>query len=236
MFIRFYHIILALLVFVNFPATALLIDDFADTNYYATNSTDGGSTPGIVGGEISSGSIVGGYRDNELVTYSPVQVPVDIVLGNLLLAAPGGADGYFTQLTLVWDNQFSTGLGGVDLTGPGFNSIGLIGELDLSTTVRFTLKDTNGSSATVSQTLSNSFAGTYGFFFDDFVGVDVTSIDLVKLEVYSTGSFDFSTSYVGSTWVPEPDWTGILCSFFLLAVLVLRRSCRINWGFLNSKS
>jgi hypothetical protein len=116
-----------------------------------------------------------------------------IAAANTTISVVTSAPGFLTlsndaltqgDADVVWDAN-SAGLGGVDLTVPGFTDLALSltvisidqGGVDLA----FNVTDTAANSASLNVT--DPGAGEVLFPYDDFVGVDMTSVDAITLSV-----------------------------------------------------
>lgn len=216
-------ILLCILAFTPTQSFALLIDDFNTDQGFSVTSD--GINRASSGGEIYEPTSIGGHRYLELGSTSEAEILayVDSGAGTFYLSCPfGAAESDSIDLTFIWDGTNSVGLGSQDLTEGGVqNALIISGFTDLDGDVVFTLADGSSNTAAVTNALTGGFSGQLAYRFSDFIGVDMTDIESIKLEVFGFGPIDFQADFLASSWVPEADVrTLILC--FLVPFLGLR--------------
>lgn len=213
------------------PSYGLLIDDFLDFAAYEAQSLDGISRDADFVLDDPTSSAVGGYRDVELGTFSTALITADIDAGFLMnVGTEAGAAVH--DLTFIWNGTNSVGLGGVDLTDGGVqNALIINGSADLTGDVVFTITDGLSSLSTVTNSLDGSFTGgQLAFRFTDFIGVDMSDVETIKLEVFTSGAMDLSMQFIASSWVPEPNH-GFFLACGLVPVLLLKKRFGDRFAF-----
>ena len=226
---------LFLLAAVN-GAHALLIDSFS------TDQTLMAITPGISASSEASGSgILGGERDMEVTRTSGTGVTIAASEDKLTYGHIASSQG--TAL-LVWDGADGdsaldpTGLGGLDFTESGLNSVVAIELLfnDFSAPITLTAYTDGSNYSTATLALPGNIPpdpqATLTVLFSDFSiaagsGADFTDIGAFSLFIDGSSTPALDVELGSIALVPEPA-TGALLLVGLLVIFLMRRRQRAS--------
>ncbi len=216
-------------------AQALIIDDFTS----GAQDLNSGN-PSFLDQEVQTSSAIGGYRFLSVALTDGIAAINGAVVPNLGLldanALSPEALPFAGNVTARWDGQGDAGLGGIDLTDGGSNSlfsldVALLANADLSE-IFLRVIDTGGMSSSLSRDVSDlSILLPNLFPFGALDGnADLTSIDSIQLEISLGGepSQELLTVQINEFSVvpiPEPG-TALLMGLGLAGLGAVGRSQR----------
>ena len=184
-------------------ASIIVIDDFEEGTIDLEASN---AVPSVELLDQATTSAIGGYRDTAVLLISPylsASANSNPIPGVIAFSSGSQSTG---QFTLVYDGDGNVGLGGVDLTDGGVNGFLNIDftSADLGAEIEIRLQDTGGNGEYLSQILAGG-PGVVSFHLSDFAdaGVDLTSIDLIELNITGQEDGDYTIDSIAAT-VPEP--------------------------------
>lgn len=206
-----YGMVGGFLLLATTSAQALLIDDFSDAQLLST-------TFGPTSSTVAAPSALGGKRDAKITALPPtgaLELSVAIGGGGDVLSHSQGS-GVTGSSDVQWDGGNGmtidpTGLGaaGVDLTEGGINDRLRFDVLldDRPATVTFSIYDVLGGSASKAVALPGGIYDetSYTVFFSSFVGVDMTKVGAIALNISGPlVSTDVTLDDIEATHAPEP--------------------------------
>lgn len=200
-------------------AAPVVIDDFVTTQL--VEDLPGNPDPRT--SERGTATSIGGFRDMEalITNYSGPGAQPE---GGNSLVANNGFLAYNNEVfvtgksTVTWDgsdegadnSSFAVdidGLGGLDLTGGGMNTqlVFSVLETDANVSFAFTIWDTLGSVATVTETFVEDAQNVNArIFFNEFAGIDFTTIGAIQLNITGEESADAAIDIISATNIPLP--------------------------------
>lgn len=215
---------LGFLVGAPLAASALVIDDFG-ASQAVTIGLGGPPNPVVSTGGVAAGGAVGGSRSVVLErTASGGSASVDVGFSASDALSVSTGAGVVANALLIYDGDTdstpnTTGLGGVDVTEGGVNSLlRLLVEADQSdVAIRVTFHEgTNNSSADLITTGGNTFgsplllvANLAALTPGGTGAADLTNVGAITVEIFGPTSFDVSIRQFEAA-VPEPGTLALL--------------------------
>ncbi len=223
-------LVLALMIGFSSPAYALLIDGFDNSDTDCNIDIPTGGAAGVTIGPFqdTTAGILGGERDCTLTRAvdgggQSVQMAIDTT-DNMYQVTTGA--GNKAESFLVWDGTGAPGLGGIDFTQGGADSICMDSqEFDrvAGSPVRVTLYDTSANMDTQTMVIAVHQDAippeTTCWLLSSFVGVDETLINKVKFhfDLDALISADYIVNRIYTNEMIGGEFIGVETSALLLA-------------------
>lgn len=119
-----------------------------------------------------------------------------------------------SRTTLLYNGIGNAGLN-ADLSNQDFFAL-VVEDIDLNVRLSLTVVDNNGTTSTLSETSTSTTPGIVDFLFEEFVGIDFSSVRSVALVLDGPNAFDAEIN--GFNAQPIPESSTVLGTFLVTAL------------------